>query len=222
MKYDYVASYCHSLWLFNRNILLNNHTQDTSNIVKVQAIYKYQSGILYLLRHKEVNETRSRLKTFSFVLTLTLVACTALTLGCTEAGNETANDNRQMGTENTDINNITNVKWQWVGLIGTSSANQSFVPNKKGYTLEFLPNGTYLIIDECNSISGNYTLDKNKLIIEPGIIAFICCGSDSLEPRYLSLLDNVTSMKQEDDQLLLSIGNKSEKILFIKAESVQK
>ncbi len=140
-------------------------------------------------------------------------------IGCVEPGNESSNTSAQNGAESVDHANITNIKWQWTGTVGTSS-NQSVAPNKEQYTLEFLPDGTYSMTTDCNSGSGNYTLDGQSLAIEPGIITLVYCGEQSLEPQYLSLLGSVTSMALEDGQLLLSVGNNSEKMVFINPSSV--
>lgn len=155
----------------------------------------------------------------SFFLALALIASVALVIGCVEQGNESSNTSAQNGAESVDHANITNIKWQWAGTVGTSST-QSVVPNKEQYTLEFLPDGTYSMTTDCNSGSGNYTLDGQSLSIEPGMITLVYCGEQSLEPQYLSLLGSVTSMALEDGQLLLSVGNNSEKMVFINPSSV--
>ncbi len=164
---------------------------------------------------------KSMQKSSSLILTLVLVACTAFVPGCTEQVDEVFNGSEQTDVGAIDFVKITNVNWQWAGLVGTPSVNQSVVPNNESYTLEFLPSGTYLITTECNSGSGNYTVDGNSLTLAPGMITLAYCGPESLEPQYLSLLGIVTSMTLEDGQLLLSLGNNSEKMLFINAESVQ-
>jgi len=155
----------------------------------------------------------------SFFLALALIASVALVIGCVEQGNESSNTSAQNGAESVDHANITNIKWQWAGTVGTSS-NQFVVPNKEQYTLEFLPDGTYSMTTDCNSGSGNYTLDGQSLAIEPGMITLVYCGEQSLEPQYLSLLGSVQSMTLEDGQLLLSVGNNSEKMVFINPSSV--
>lgn len=175
---------------------------------------------LFLVK-KEVNKTKPIIKSLSFILTLTLIACAALISGCTEAGTQTDDNSGQMDTEMVALENITNIRWQWAGLIGNSSADQSVVPKKERYTLEFLPDGVYYISTDCNSGSGNYTTDGRNLTIGPGMITLVYCGEYSLEPQYLSLLNSVTSMALEDGQLLLSVGNNSEKMLFINPESVK-
>ncbi|MFA0823229.1 MAG: META domain-containing protein [Methanomethylovorans sp.] len=162
---------------------------------------------------------KSILKSSSLVLALALIASVAMILGCVDQGNESSNTSAQNGVESVDHANITNIKWQWAGTIDTSS-NQSVVPNKEQYTLEFLPDSTYSITTDCNSGSGNYTLDGKSLTLGPGMITLVYCGEQSLEPQYLSLLGSVTSMTLEDGQLLLSVGNNSEKMVFINPSSV--
>lgn len=155
------------------------------------------------------------------ILILVLVASIVFIIGCVEQGIESPDGGAQNNTESVDLANITNIKWQWAGLVGTSSVNQSVVPNKESYTLEFLPDGIYSITTECNSGSGNYTLDGNSLNLAPGMITLAYCGPESLEPQFISLLSSVTSMTLEDGQLLLSVGNNSEKMVFINPENIQ-
>lgn len=154
-------------------------------------------------------------------LILVLFALIAFIFGCVEQGIKSPDGGAQNNTESIDLANITNIKWQWAGLVGTSSANQSVVPNKESYTFEFQADGTYSITTECNSGSGTYIVDGSNLTIEPGMITLAYCGPESLEPQYLSLLGNATSMTLEDGQLLLSVGNNSEKMVFINSEYIQ-
>lgn len=155
------------------------------------------------------------------IFILVLVASIVFIIGCVEQEIESPDGGAQNNTESVDLANITNIKWQWAGLVGTSSVNQSVVPNKESYTLEFLPDGIYSITTECNSGSGNYTLDGNSLNLAPGMITLVYCGPESLEPQYISLLSSVTSMTMEDGHLLLSVGNNSKRMLFINPENIQ-
>ena len=81
-----------------------------------------------LLINREVNKTKPIIKSLSLILTLALIACTALTSGCTETGNQTEDNNGQIDAGRVALENITNIRWQWAGLTGNSSADQSVVP----------------------------------------------------------------------------------------------
>ncbi|MCC7576093.1 MAG: META domain-containing protein [Methanomethylovorans sp.] len=155
-------------------------------------------------------------------LILALFASIAFIIGCVEQGTEFHDNGSQDNSASIDLANITNITWQWAGMIGVSSDNMSIVPNKDNYTLELHPDGTYSIRTDCNSGSGNYATDGNNLTIEPGMITLAYCGDQSLESQYLSFLWKITSITIEDGQLLLSMGNNSEKMLFINVESVKK
>jgi len=156
------------------------------------------------------------------LLILVLVALIAFIIGCVEQGIEFPDNGSQDNSGSIDLANITNITWQWAGMVGVSSDNISIVPNKDSYTLELHPDGTYSIRTDCNSGSGNYVTDGNNLTIGPGMITLAYCGDQSLEPQYLSFLWRITSITLEDGQLLLSVGNNSGKMLFINAESVKK
>lgn len=157
------------------------------------------------------------IKTLSFILILVLIACTSSTSGCISSQDQTGENNGQTASGKIALDKIINITWQWAGMIETSSGNQSVVPNKGSYTLKFQPDGTYSITTDCNSGSGNYATDGHNLTIEPGMITLVYCGDESLEPQYLLSLWRITSMTLEDGQLLLSVENKTEKMLFINA-----
>lgn len=160
------------------------------------------------------------IKTLSLLLILFLIACIASTSGCIQSQDQTGENNGQTDSGKISLEKITNINWQWAGVIGPSSENLSIVPNKESYTLIFHTDGTYSITTDCNSGSGNYATDGHNMTIEPGMITLAYCGDESLEPQYLLSLWRITSMTLEDDQLLLSVGNKNEEMLFINANSI--
>lgn len=157
------------------------------------------------------------INTLSFILLLILIACTSSTSGCISLQDQTGENNGQTDGGTIALEKIINITWQWAGMIETSSGNQSVVPNKDSYTLKFQPDGTYSITTDCNRGSGTYATDGHNLTIEPGVITLVYCGDESLEPQYLLSLWRITSMTLEDGQLLLSVENKTEKMLFINA-----
>ncbi|WP_218146685.1 META domain-containing protein [Methanolobus profundi] len=149
-----------------------------------------------------------------------MVTATLLVSGCTETVDDQDNlNNEEIETETISIDDITDIKWQWSGLIETEPASQFVVPDPENYTLIFNSDGTYSLKADCNIGSGSYTLEKSDLTLSPGPMTLMYCGSDSLDSQYLSLLNNVATITIENDQLVLGTGENGDRMLFVKEES---
>jgi heat shock protein HslJ len=88
------------------------------------------------------------------------------------------------------------------------------VPDPENYTLAFFSDGTYSIKADCNSGSGNYTLEGNSLTFSPATITLIACESDSMDSEYLALLSDVQSAAFENGQLVLYSQNAGDRMFF--------
>ena len=160
-------------------------------------------------------------KIVSIFMIFAILTGTMLALGCTEADNENDIVESEHDEETTiTLDEIINIEWQWSGLIETLPASQSVVPDPENYTITFSEDGTYSIKADCNRGSGSYTLEDNKMTIAPGPITLAYCSPDSLDSQYLSLLNNVTAVSMEDEQLVLETGENVDRMLFIKGEII--
>ena len=160
-------------------------------------------------------------KILTLLFICALVTATLLVSGCTEAVDDAEDmNNEEIESETISIDDITDVKWQWSGLIENEPASQSVVPDPENYTILFSKEGTYSIKADCNLGSGSYTLEGNDLTLAPGPITLAYCGPDSLDNQYLSLLSNVTTVSLDNDQLVLGIGENGDRMLFVEEDIV--
>ncbi|MCB8973502.1 MAG: META domain-containing protein [Ardenticatenaceae bacterium] len=97
-------------------------------------------------------------------------ACTA------GAGSEPAIDSEDESVT------ISGQVWQWQALEDAADGDESSnitVDDPANYTLELLADGTYTIQADCNSGSGQYTLDDSSLTLEPYPITLAECAISS-------------------------------------------
>jgi heat shock protein HslJ len=112
--------------------------------------------------------------------------------------------------------NITNVEWQWTSFQDSDSPdNLITVSSPENYTLAFFADGTYYFKSDCNSGSGTYTLEGNRLILDLPVSTLVDCGPESMDGEYTSLLPTVEAVALEDGQLVLYPGNEADKMFFV-------
>jgi len=92
---------------------------------------------------------------------------------------------------------ITDIEWQW--------AEMSLVPHPENYTLTLSSDGTVSLLNDCNRVSGAYTLDGSSLSFEFGPSTMAFCGEESLDLLYLGFLSSVESYSVVDGQLTLEL-----------------
>jgi len=88
------------------------------------------------------------------------------------------------------------------------------VPNSEGYTLNFLPDGSFNFLADCNSGSGTYDADGQNLNLHMGPVTAAECGPESLFDQYLSLLGQVVGYQIADGRLLLTLGDNAGQMVF--------
>lgn len=118
--------------------------------------------------------------------------------------------------------NITNVEWQWTSFLDSDSPdNPVTVSSPENYTLAFFADGTYYFKSDCNSGSGTYTLEGNRLILDLPVSTLVDCGPESMDGEYTSLLPTVEAVALEDGQLVLYPGNEADKMFFVNGGEVE-
>ena len=90
-----------------------------------------------------------------------------------------------------DIDEITNITWQWAELVENEPAAQSVVPDPQNYTLTFWDDGSFDIKADYNSGSGNYTVNGSQIEFGPMVSTMAMCGAESLYDQYMALLGQV-------------------------------
>ncbi len=112
--------------------------------------------------------------------------------------------------------NIQDTEWQWTGFQDSDSPDsQITVPSPEDYTLSFFADGTYYIKADCNTGSGTYSLEGNRLFLDLPVTTLVDCGPESMNGEYMSLLPTVEAAAIEDGQLVLYPGNEGDKMFFI-------
>ena len=107
--------------------------------------------------------------------------------------------------------------WQWVGLVETTPASQSVVPNPENYTLNFNQDGTVNVKADCNSSQGTYLLSGDKLTITLGPTTLMECAPGSLYSQYLQLLGESAGIGMAYDNLVITLANNAGEMHFQRA-----
>ncbi|MCA9900922.1 MAG: META domain-containing protein [Anaerolineales bacterium] len=149
------------------------------------------------------------------MIMMALIFSAACTAG---AGSEPAIDSEDESVT------ISGQVWQWQALEDAADGDESSnitVDDPANYTLELLADGTYTIQADCNSGSGQYTLDDSSLTLEPGPITLAECGPESLSNTYLAHLgDVVTFMLNSEGNLVLNLKADAGNMIFALADEV--
>jgi heat shock protein HslJ len=107
-----------------------------------------------------------------------------------------------------------NATWRWVARAGSESITVSS-PDK--YTIAFNTNGTYALKADCNTGSGNFTVNGTKVKISPGTLTKAYCGDNSLDRSLIAALDQVTAFEMDaQGRLVLLMVNSNERLVFQK------
>lgn len=87
--------------------------------------------------------------------------------------------------------------WQWnATTFAAGSIDQ--VPDPSLYTIHFNGDGTYSGNADCNSISGTYAVNGNKLQIKPGASTLMACPPGSLDTQFTTQLYSATDWATQD------------------------
>jgi heat shock protein HslJ len=95
--------------------------------------------------------------------------------------------------------------WQWQEYLDTAGLNNITVEDPAKYTLEYLPDGTYQVVADCNLSTGRYVVEGGSLILEPGPTTLAECGPESLYSQFLRRLGDVATFVLEDGRLFLNL-----------------
>lgn len=109
--------------------------------------------------------------------------------------------------------------WQWQEYVDMGEVSDIKVDDPATYTLEFLPDGTYKVVADCNLSSGRYTVDGSLLTLEPGPTTLAECGPESLYDQYLSHLGDVVTFVLEGGKLFLNLKMDAGNMVFAAAET---
>jgi heat shock protein HslJ len=107
-----------------------------------------------------------------------------------------------------------NSTWRWIARSGSESIQ---VPSPDRYTIAFNQNGTYAVRADCNTGSGNYTVDASKVTVMPPAMTEVYCGDASLDRKFVPALAQVTGFQTDSSgRLVLVMVNPNERLTFEK------
>lgn len=108
--------------------------------------------------------------------------------------------------------------WTWVRFDDTADKHNIVVDDPSLYTLEFLADGTYHIVADCNLGSGGYTVDGSSLTLGPGPMTLAACAPESLADVYVRDLGDVVTYVFDGDTLVLNLKMDAGNMVFAPAE----
>jgi heat shock protein HslJ len=109
-------------------------------------------------------------------------------------------------------NGLVGLVWKWAELSGGEAPVP--VPDPAAYTLTFNPDGTFNFQADCNSGSGSYLVDVDRLALNFAP-SEVDCGPNSLSSQYQTLLLAVESFEPEGDRLLLYSSEDEGRMAFV-------
>lgn len=136
-----------------------------------------------------------------------LAACSGAAETPTEEPTPTVEATPEEVIQETSLDSILDVTWQWKEVVETEPASQSVVPDPENYTLTLREDGSAEIKADCNQVGATYTQQGSALIITLGPSTMAACGEDSLDQQYLAFLDRVNSFGMLSGDLQLAGEN---------------
>lgn len=100
---------------------------------------------------------------------------------------------------------LTPIVWQWTAL-ELSSGTPEAADDPARYTVQFLPDGRYFVLADCNRGSGLYTQDGSNLQLMSAAITLMACPEESQADVFLARLTEIVSFTYEEDELVLALA----------------
>ncbi len=100
--------------------------------------------------------------------------------------------------------------WQWLG----SGSNRIADPAR--YSLDFLSDGTVLVVADCNRGQGSYRIESGRLTIDRPGLTKIGCGDDSRDREFIEALTQAKGFVPAGDQLQIELAG-GERMEFARA-----
>ncbi len=108
---------------------------------------------------------------------------------------------------------LTDITWQWERFI-SNDGKQTIIIDPEQYMLFLDSDENMYLLSDCNSGSGTYTEQNDRLTINIDIITQAICGPESLSDDYISYLIDVVSYVLEDKELYLDLKLETGSMVF--------
>ncbi|KAF5057028.1 META domain protein [anaerobic digester metagenome] len=108
-----------------------------------------------------------------------------------------------------------NKTWHWTGMTQTMPSKEVAISNPNQYTIVFAENGTYAVKADCNTGTGNFTLEKTVLKISKPSLTTAYCGDRSADRDLLDGLSRVKAFQTDSSgRLILTMENPNNRLVF--------
>jgi len=87
-------------------------------------------------------------------------------------------------------------------------------PEFQAYTVQFDPNGTVLVVADCNVGSGTWSADGQVLTMSAISLTRMYCGPNSIDTTFVAMLSEATIWSVIDDQLVLDLRADAGSLIF--------
>ena len=105
--------------------------------------------------------------------------------------------------------------WYWQAYQDNAEINDLTVSDPAKYTLEFLPDGVYQIVADCNQGSGSYSVEGSRLTLGPGPMTLVECEPGSLYDEFVTRLGDVATYVFADGNLVLNLKMDAGNMVFV-------
>ena len=102
-----------------------------------------------------------------------------------------------------ELPNITGVVWKWQDFV--TPVEKVLIENPEKYTFELQPNSQVSVLADCNSGSGDYVVDGNKLSINITSTTLALCESESHSDLFFRTLNEAALYFVEDGLLYIDL-----------------
>ena len=103
--------------------------------------------------------------------------------------------------------------WRWSELI--EEGEPTIIPTSQTYTLKFEPDLTLPLTADCNSGTGLYAVDGDRIRLNVSSVSQSECGADSFSQQYLELLSSVDEFELDEGLLLLYPSEGADRMVFV-------
>jgi heat shock protein HslJ len=101
---------------------------------------------------------------------------------------------------------LTPVVWQWIALELADGTTESPDDPAK-YTIQFRPDGNFVIQADCNRGGGEYTVDGSQLQLGPAATTLMLCPPGSFDTIFLPRLGEVVAFAYDEGELVLTLAD---------------
>jgi heat shock protein HslJ len=105
------------------------------------------------------------------------------------------------------------MRWVWKGFTAPD-AGVLVVPHPENYWVEFLPQGQLAIQADCNRGTGKWTVEGTTLHLMPLAMTLMMCPGESLDSRFLALLQKASRFHRHGQTLQLTLDSPSAVLRF--------